>query len=176
MNVILPFSKENVEYEGAQYLTKASVCISCTVCGNKTVVDTVDKLFVCIGYSYNLTNNSIMQGFAINRSVISDYEALCGGEISFGLVAALAEKVTDATMLKENSKVVVDYTEKDFDVFEMKLSNIKESVQETNLFLCAYLTAGDKTYYISNGEINSDASSFVVNFKGVVESDTSVGK
>ena len=168
--------EEKLEFEGAQYLTNANVCVSCTLCGNKTVVDTIDKLFVCVGYSYNTTSNSIMQGFAINRSVIAEYEALCGGEISFGLVAALAEKVTDTTMLKENSKVVVDYTEKTFDVFEMKLSNINESVQETNLFLCAYVTVKDKTYYMSNGEINTDAASFAVNYKGIVESETSVEK
>ena len=161
--------EEKVEFDGAQYLTSASVCVNCTLCGNKTVLETVDTLFVCIGYSYNTNSNSIMQGFAVNRSVISKYEALYSSDISFGLVAALAEKITDTTMLKESSKVSVDYTKKGFDVFEMKLSNITESVQEANLFLCAYITVGDKTYYISNGEINEDAKDFAVNYKEIVE-------
>ena len=54
------------------------------------------------------------------------------------------------------------------DIFEIKLSGISgESYNKTPIYICGYASLGEKTYYISNGSINENATGFEVSYSHI---------
>lgn len=157
--------KETLEYHDAIYLSKADLCTTCDRCSSKTVKETYDQLFTSIGYSYS--SNAVLQGFAINKSVIDKYKAYYNTDIEFGLVAAISDKVTNGEILNATNKASVDFTKKDYDIFEMKISNISDANKEKSFFLCAYVTIGDETYYLNKNTSSTDATDFAITYNSV---------
>ena len=162
------YDSEGNKIEGKQFLTNAELCVECTRCHSSKINETLAPLFTSMGFSYN--DNAVMQGFAVNYDVLDDYEEYYGNDISFGLACAVKEKAVDGKILECASKATVDYTEKAFDIFEMKLSGIgTDAYMNTELFICAYVIMGKDTYYISNGEIAQSALGFEFSYSSIVE-------
>ena len=162
------YASDGNKTQGKQFLTTAELCTECTRCLSTQVNETIAPLFTSVGFSFS--DDSVMQGFAINYDVLDDYEKYYGNDISFGLACAVKENVTDGKLLECEKKATVDYTEKSFDIFEMKLSGIgSDAYKETELFICAYVIMGEKTYYISNGEIAENTIGFEFSYSTIVK-------
>ena len=160
------YDKDGNEIEGQKFLSKANICVNCTRCNQTSVVGTYDRLFKSIGFSYS--TNAVMQGFAINHSAMADYQAFYKeSTITFGIVAASATIVTDGKILDAEKKAQVDFTQRKYDIFEMKISNISEENKGKSFFLCAYVTIENETYYLNNGTSSTDATDFAITYNSV---------
>ena len=137
----------------------------CTRCGDTVEVDRLAPLFINKGYSYFGT--SILQEFAVNRDLIDEYKAYLG-DIKFGVVAATVQSDglimnVDGTAINEKVKYV-EYTEKEFDIFAMKVNGIGEGAYaDTPIYVCAYLICNGEVKYLSNGKALTSADSICYN-------------
>ncbi|MBQ7761424.1 MAG: leucine-rich repeat domain-containing protein [Clostridia bacterium] len=147
-------------------LSSADVCTVCTRCESTQVTDTKDALFTNKGYSQN-GEGAIMQGFVINKEVISFYTEWLG-EINYGLVAGVYSYVdneetkyihetgelltlADGEIVAKEKVASVSFDERNqYDAFEMKVSGLTDSLASTKVFCCAYVVYGNTIYYISN--------------------------
>lgn len=153
-------------YGDNMYFENANICVVCTRCQNTAVEETLSPLFKSLGYSYS--SNAIMQGFGINETVLAEYKAFyADSEISFGLIATAFANAEDGNLLKAEKKAVVDLTTKGYDIFEMKITGISAENYATSLFLCGYITVGDKTYYLNAGKCSESALDFKTSYESV---------
>ena len=169
------FTEEIVPtFVGDKFVSTCSLGQLCTreQCGKQVPVSTLDPLFSFRGFSASSYNGSIMQSFAVTRDLIDEYEELFG-KISFGLLAAV-EKVdsTDESTAgkfegslydKENGKFLnkvatVDFSDKDFDIFEMKVTGLT-AFPNIQLYCCAYLIVDGNILYLHN-QSSSDSAIF----------------
>lgn len=152
-------------FEGEQFLSDYVLESGCTRCGDTVEVDRLAPLFVNKGYSYFGT--SILQEFAVNRDLIDEYKSYFG-DIKFGVVAATVQSDglimnVDGTAINEKVKYV-EYTEKEFDIFAMKVNGIGEDAYaDTPIYVCAYLIYNGEVKYISNGKALTSADSICYN-------------
>ena len=152
-------------FEGEKFLSEYVVESGCTRCGDTVEVDRLAPLFVNKGYSYSGT--AILQEFAVNRALIEKYEAYFG-DIRFGLVAtglqndgAIVNK--DGTGINEKV-AIVEYTEKNFDIFTMKVNGVgTDEYADKQICVCAYLIVNGEVSYIDNGQAKSSAGSVSYN-------------
>ena len=159
-------NKEELVYGDNMYFENANICTVCTRCPVTDVKQTIAPLFKSLGYSYS--SNAIMQGFGVNYTVLAEYEAFYEGkEISFGLIATTFANAEDGMLINAEKKAQVDLTTKGYDIFEMKITGIGSENQATSLFLCGYITVGDKTYYLSVGKCNESALDFATSYESV---------
>ena len=160
------YDSEGNKIAGKQFLTNAELCVECTRCHSSEINATLAPLFKSLGFSYSA--DAVMQGFAVNHSVIADYEEYYGLDISFGLVCAVSSNVSEGKVLEADKKATVDYTGKSFSIFEMKLSGISsDAYNQTQLYICGYAILGDKTYYISGGNIGESAVGFEITYSSI---------
>ena len=155
-------------------ITKVTGCDKCLT--GKT--EELSPAFVSLGYSVN-TNGSFMQGFAVNRKVIEQLKVEAGYEISFGLVAANKDQLTGTSLITSDGQtnkeigdniISVEYTNSNFDMFEMKLSGfISEKYMGVNLYCCAYYILNGDVYYMSNNVANRDVSDMSVTYASIIE-------
>ena len=158
--------KTQMVYGDNMYFENADICTVCTRCNDTAVEKTLSPLFKSLGYSYS--SNAIMQGFGVNYTVLAEYEAFYEGkEISFGLIATTFANAEDGMLINAEKKAQVDLTTKGYDIFEMKITGIGSENQATSLFLCGYITVGDKTYYLSVGKCNESALDFATSYESV---------
>jgi hypothetical protein len=153
-----------LEYSGEEFLSTATKSKSCANCTYKVDKSEVGALFVCLGFSTN-GSGSFVQGYKVDKTQIDAYASVLG-DISFGVVAAgdtREEKVEGADVLSLENKISHDLTLANHDYFEIKISGITEELYDAYLFVCAYVTAGDNTYYINNGVVEASATSVTYN-------------
>ena len=158
-------NEEKLEHGENRYFDEANIVAECTRCSVKEIKQTLAPLFKSLGYSYS--SNAVLQGFAVNKTVIEKYKTYYNTEIEFGVVAALSEKVIDGQVLNATNKASVDFTQREYDIFEMKISNISEENKEKSFFLCAYVTIGGETYYLNKGTSSTDATDFAITYNSV---------
>lgn len=164
--------EEKVVYGENMYFENASICTVCTRCNDTAVEKELSPLFKSLGYSYS--SNAIMQGFGVNYDVLAEYQEFYNGtEISFGLVAVAFANAEDGKLLDSDKKAQVDLTNKEYDIFEMKITGINAENQKTSLFLCGYVIINDKTYYLSVGKCNESALDFATSYESVANSGAS---
>lgn len=127
-----------------------------------TVVDKSNetaKIFKWIGYSRNeiAGSEAIMNSFGVNRTALDEYNKYAQEKITeYGLTAAIAESVTDGDIFASNKGVSVDFTNRGYDVFEMKVSGLTDDTKKaTALYVTAYIKIGDTVYYAENGKLVS---------------------
>lgn len=153
-------------FEGESFISDYVVKSGCTRCGaNAIEVDRLAPLFTNKGYSYSGT--SVLQEFVVDRALIEKYEAYFG-DIRFGLVAASMQN--DGAVVNNNGEginekvAVVEYTEKDFDIFSMKVNGAGNAdYADKQICICAYLIVNGEVSYIDNGQTKSNAGGISYN-------------
>ena len=173
--------EEAVKFDGDMFVSNANLCIECTRCGNTETIETVAPLFHFNGFSYEEGTGSgkVMQAFAINKSVLDFYTEKFGA-ISYGLVAAVNTyyvdetpntlhdgtlfDVTDGALVAREKVAYVDFTERDYEIFEIAISGLAGNNQNTSVYLCAYAFIDGKVYYLNDASVNEGTagSSFTI--------------
>ena len=173
--------EESVKFDGDMFVSNANLCIECTRCGNTEEIETVAPLFHFNGFSYEEGTGSgkVMQAFAINKSVLDFYTEKFGA-ISYGLVAAVniyyvdetpntlhdgtLFDVTDGALVAREKVAYVDFTERDYEIFEIAISGLAGNNQNTSVYLCAYAFVDGKVYYLNDESVNEGTagSSFTI--------------
>ena len=148
-------------FAGEDFLSVFTAKTGCgRECGKETVLDTFAPLFIDRGFSYG--PNSMLQGVAVDRELLDEYGKYFTG-IKYGLVAAAKSAQASASIIDANGVgangyvAAVDYTERDYDLFEMNLCGISEDYQQAEFYFGAYVIADGQVYYIHNGTTNNEA-------------------
>ncbi|MBQ7789619.1 MAG: hypothetical protein IJ398_08220 [Clostridia bacterium] len=133
------------EYKNG-YLNNGYCSSACTNenCTYKAAFET-PALFTCLGYSH--TTGAIMQGFAIDKETLDEYVALTNKDVKYGILAA-SGNVTNIYLGGFNDKVInVDFTNRSYDIMEMKIYGITSIAKDTQLYCCGYVIVdGDIIY------------------------------
>ena len=157
------------KWTGDKFLSNYKIVCPCgRNCGAETVVKDLAPLFVSKGYS--TSGSAMMQSFAINKALWESEYSVLFPELKYGMVAAYkgandsgfdttSGKIVNADCTGINTKVaIVDMTERDYDVFEIKISGVgAEDYKAITFFLCAYVVLDGTVYYIDNGTTGESA-------------------
>lgn len=153
--------KVTISYEKG-YLNAGVKAVTCQNdgCDYCQSPETVSAIFVCKGFSFS--SDSVLQGFAVNRNALKEYKLNIGAaDIEYGLLAASYEKVGD-TLYNEEGFVTgvanVNFSGKEYDIFEMKINGISEAYKAKPIYLCAYVIVNGKITYINAGNESENAS------------------
>ena len=105
-----------------------------------------EALFTCLGYSH--ATGAIMQGFAINKEAFDEYVALTNKDVKYGILAANGALGTlNIGTSFVNGVISVDFTNRSYDIMEMKIYGITSATQDTALYCCGYVIVdGDIIY------------------------------
>lgn len=145
-------------------ITFANICPSC---GVTVASESYDCMFDTLGYSYS-DNGGITQHYGVDRDVVARYEELTGETVKFGVVTATRNHVAgnpiDSNGAPVSNKVVaVDFTDTDYDVFDIIVKGIPEAnYSDTEIICCAYVIVnGEVSYIDSNAQVkNAPAYTF----------------
>ena len=123
----------------------------------------VASIFTWIGYSRSeiVGSYAILNSFGINRLALSAYNELASEKIEeLGVVASTKANTPTGEPLNASKSVSVDYTQKSFDIIEIKVLGL-DNYQDTELYITAYAKIGGKTYYAENGAFVESLTSTV---------------
>ncbi|MBQ7906491.1 MAG: hypothetical protein IJ309_00795, partial [Clostridia bacterium] len=135
----------------------------------EAVLTTLEPLFKSNGFAATTGDSAaMMQSFAVNKALIEAYKPYLG-DIKFGLVAAYCGTGTDfdttngalvnADGTGVNGKVaIVDFTDRAYDIFEMKIAGIGEDHKNTEFYICAYVIENNAVSYINNNTTATTAT------------------
>ncbi len=127
-------------------------------CEYASKIEDTEPLFVMNGYSHaSAPTGAIMQSFQINKDAIEKYEEFSGKTVEYGILAA-SGAVQNIYTGGFNDKVVsVDFTNREYDIMEMKIYGITTATKDTALYCCGYIMVdGDIIYMDKN--MSSEAS------------------
>ena len=137
------------------YLGKIVVNYECSVCGSKAVYETIDAIFVNLGYSVeeNATEGAVSHKVRINRTSLARYEELTGKSLRFGVVAGIEKEGTTGDIITyENEEykaaanaIMADFSKSDFSIIELKLTKIDRNV---SVYCNAYVADGASITYM----------------------------
>ena len=146
---------------GNDYFASVKIACPCLVegCTATMVVDTIAPLFASKGYSAKTFGEgiSLVQAYEINKEAIEAYKAFAP-EFDFGILAyanVSGESVAPVPGGEKVLDIVFDNMANDY--VEVKLTSIPESERNTLIVFCAYVTVGDKIYYLENGATTESA-------------------
>ncbi len=140
-------AEENVIYTEMMY----RIC-QCSICKTVSSYEEIGVLFTINGYSS--TTGAIMQGFQINKDAIEKYQTLSGKDVKYGVLAA-SGKVANIYLNGFTDNVVsVDFTNRSYDIMEMKIYGIGESHYATELYCCGYILVDGAITYLDDGMEN----------------------
>ena len=144
----------NVAIGEKGFLGEITASAKCTSC-NKTVTETIPKIFITKGYSNS--NDGIMQDYGVNREALARYEELSGEKVKFGAVVALKDSIGAKNPLNGKGEPIsskvksFDYTETEYSVISVAIKGIPDNVKASSGLLCAlYVSVGGRTTYIDN--------------------------
>ncbi len=124
-------------------------------CKHSRKVEDTEPLFVLRGYS-NATG-AIMQSFGVNKEAIEKYNSYAENDIKYGILAA-SGNVTNIYSGGFNDKVInVDFTNRSYDIMEMKIYGITSATQDTQLYCCGYVEVDGEIIYMDE-KMASDAT------------------
>lgn len=170
-------------FAGEKFLSECSFGDLCTRCNEGQIIETLPALFISKGYSHSEdaeSSYSLLQGFGVNRELISKYEAYLG-DIKFGLIAAYCGTgadgfdTTSGNLINANGQTVntkvahVDFTERGYDLFEMKITGLSSSHLATSFYINGYIIANDTVYYIDDQKTTATAVSKTYNSVAGIE-------
>lgn len=128
--------------------------IRCSHCKDEIEGEILEPIFRNLGYSYSEVSGSVMQGFAVNNKALDIYQKGTGQTVNYGLVAALKSSVTSQELVDVNGNgvnervIVAPFTNKTYDLFEIKIKNIGEEYRDKELYCCAYYIVNGKVTYL----------------------------
>lgn len=128
--------------------------VSCARC-SKNGESELPALFTVLGYSsYEVGLGGIVSGFVINQEAIEEYEELTGKTLKYGAFAVSSERLGENEIFNQDGTVAQgviknDITERDFGIFELRITGIEDEHKDAKLCLGAYVavTDGDTTDY-----------------------------
>lgn len=149
---------------GSMFLDDYVTICECTRCGQSNELDRISPLFIDNGFSYS--NDAMLHGLIINKSLLDEYQAIFG-DIKFGVVAS-AVQAEGAIIDNEGNGInkyvaVVDFTDKNFEVIEIKLKGITDDYKDTGFYLGAFAVAKEQVYYMSNNSTTTQAVAYSYN-------------
>ncbi|MBQ7789188.1 MAG: leucine-rich repeat protein [Clostridia bacterium] len=134
----------NIVYD--DFTTDGYKIIRCAMCGSENITEKAEALFTCLGYSH--TTGAIMQGFQINKEAIDDYNKYVTTPIKYGILAA-SGNIANIYLGGFNDKVInVDFTNRSYDIMEMKIYGITSATQDTQLYCCGYVIVDGEIIYM----------------------------
>lgn len=165
-------SKTVITYENGFMAkgVKAIKCSNASCCSALEETEEALAIFVFRGYSYSLAGTgSFISSFAVNHSALEAYNNATSERIeSYGVFAVLEKNVVNNDPFADGVKnAVVEYFGKQHDIFEMKLSGLKEN-NDVALFCTAYVTVNGKNLFVDNGELKETLETSVT-FDEIVE-------
>ena len=146
----------SINYNG-NYLANGYYVYVCSRCSENYDDETADApaLFTLRGYSH--ATGAIMQGFAINKEAFDEYVDLTKKDVKYGILAA-SGNVTNIYSGGFNDKVInVDFTNRSYDIMEMKIYGITSATQDTQLYCCGYIEVDGGIIYMDE-KMASDAT------------------
>ena len=169
------------EFTGGEFISSCNLFGTCTrkECAKAEIKETLNPLFGFMGFSkQEYGNGAVLQSFAVNNSILAKYTEVFGSDLSFGVLVAVdkldVENADEQSrfngVLFENGAfkekvVTVDFTDKVYDIFEMKLTGLG-NYQNASVYLCAYVVANGKINYLHNGSVSDTANTFTYNSIG----------
>ncbi len=140
---------EKVSYTAMMY----RIC-QCSTCKTVSSYEEIGILFTLKGYS-NATG-AIMQGFGINKEAIDKYNSYAENDIKYGILAA-SGAVQNIYLGDFNDKVInVDFTNRSYDIMEMKIYGITSATKDTALYCCGYVIVDGEIIYMDYGMTEND--------------------
>ena len=122
---------------------------TCSSCGAVDSTDTIDPLFIINGYSH--ATDAIMQAFQINKDAIEKYMTLSGKDVKYGILAASGNVANIYQGVFTDNVISVDFTNRSYDIMEMKIYGIGEAHYETELYCCGYILVDGEIIYMDDG-------------------------
>ncbi len=147
----------SINYNG-NYLANGYYVYVCDRCQENYDDATADApaLFVIRGYS-NATG-AIMQSFQVNKEAIANYNKYATTPIKYGILAANgALQTLNIGTSFVNGVISVDFTNRSYDIMEMKIYGITSATQDTALYCCGYVEVDGGIVYMDYG-MASDAT------------------
>ena len=152
----------SINYNG-NYLANGYYVYVCSRCSENYDDETADApaLFTLRGYSH--TTGAIMQGFAINKEAFDEYVALTNKDVKYGILAANgALETLHVGSAFVNDVISVDFTNRAYDIMEMKIYGITSATQDTQLYCCGYVMVDGEIIYMdknmADGELPAKVS------------------
>ena len=150
--------------------------LKCTNCDDTITVE-APALFTCRGYSAPEDGRGgIAIGFTVNNEAIAEYEEATGEKVSYGVFAALAEKIGANDIFGADGKalagvIVADITNTGFDIFNLKIVGFTDEQKDTKLAMGAFVgtTKDGKTEYayLQGGTPETGAKYFFASYNDV---------
>ncbi len=136
------------------YFQNGTLNGTCVYCGeiHNESVPSASPLVENKGYSYSETDGAIAQCFKINRELVS----YLGEDFDYGVMAKInlsGEEITPK--VGESGVVSASFKDADYSIFNVKVTSIPEEYKDTSIVICAYLTVGEKTYYLDSGKTST---------------------
>lgn len=161
-------SEPTVFFEGDSFVSNCILGGKCKRdgCGEQIVHSTIDPLFSFMGLSKSTYNGAIMQSFSVNRALLTEYENLFD-DISFGALVAVERNLNGILYNSATGKFAegvasYSFSDKSYDVFEIKLSGLK-NFPSTRIYICGYIIANGQIYYLHNGTSNNKPTAITYN-------------
>ena len=140
---------------GNEYFAAIKIACPCSVegCTATMQAGTINPLFSSKGYSAKTFGEglSLVQAYEIDREAIETYKTFVP-DFDFGILAYANVDGAAVTPVPGGDKVIdIVFDNMANDYVEIKLTGIPESERNTLIVFCAYVTVGDKVYYLENG-------------------------
>ncbi len=154
------------------YLNKGYCVYLCSLCPElfEEAEPTFPALFSTNGFTHALVDGrgAIMQSFGVDRDAFLRYKAVCP-RVQYGVVAASGEKYSsiyiDGAFV--DGAIRVDFTNRSYDIMELKIYGISASQKDVKLYCCAYVQIGDDVVFIDHGEqVDAPVSETYANLGG----------
>ena len=161
--------KENPTHEGAtvefkdengnafSYLGDIYVCVSCPVCQMNSVSEVIEKIVTSKGYSVcEYGEAGVTHTVSVNKEALARYEELSGKKLYYGVVAGVKKdgysdkliSYENGVLLTADNAIAVDFTGTEYEILDLKLTNINKSV---TVYCNAYIgTEGAINYICDN--------------------------
>ncbi len=144
------------------YLANIYALNACTSCGRIEETVEIGILFTLNGYSY--TQGAIMQSFKIDKDVIENYNKYAKAPIEYGILAASGSVANIYLNGFTDNVISVDFTNRSYDIMEMKVYGISENHYETKLYCCGYILVDGEIIYMDDGMADGAAAPSTVTY------------
>ena len=160
------------QYVAVNYHNKYTVngyyVYACSRCQENYDDATADApaLFIINGYSN--TTGAIMQSFQVNKEAIADYNKYATTPIKYGILAANGALGTlNIGTSFVNGVISVDFTNRSYDIMEMKIYGITSATQDTQLYCCGYVMVDGEIIYMDKNMADGAELPATVSYAGL---------
>ena len=140
---------------------KSFVKSSCPRCNKGRVLNEIDSLFTCLGYSAPENGKGcITIGYKVDHEAISEYESITEKTLKYGVFVVLKDKLGENDIFSNDgtaSEGVVDVEiTAEFNWFDLKIDGFTSEQKDVKLAMGAYVSVTDENgteySYIQSGE------------------------